>query len=183
MQDMDWKTLSSRVVYANRFMTVTEDEVVTAHGDRVTYGIVHKRPGVSVIPFDGEKYYLIRQYRLPVDYRGWEFPAGHVEDGDIEGSARMELEEEAGLCAGKLLKIGSYYEAPGHLDQEIHIYLATGLSPGVQNLEPAEKGLEIGQFTLEEIEDMMRKGEIKDGLTIGAYSFLMVSRNMRTDPL
>lgn len=164
-------------------MTVTEAEIITDLGDRVTYGIVHKRPGVSVIPFDGAKYYLIRQYRFPVDFTGWEFPAGHVEKEDAEGSARMELDEEAGLRAGRLVKLGSYYEAPGHLDQEIHVYLATGLTEGKQKLEPAEKGIKVAQFTLEEIEKMIGTGEIKDGLTISAYTFLKLSQKDGTNQL
>jgi hypothetical protein len=31
--------LSTKEVYRNRFMTVTEDELVTDHGDQVTFGL------------------------------------------------------------------------------------------------------------------------------------------------
>lgn len=171
---MTWQKLKSKTVYQNRYMTVLEDELLTDHGDTVTYGVVRKEAGVSIIPFDGHKYYLIRQYRYPVNYTGWEFPAGHLEHKNVETAARAELEEEAGLKAEKLEHLGSYYEAPGHLDQEVHIYLATGLSKGKQDLDPAEKGIIVAQFTLSEINDLIRAGEIKDGLTIAALQFLQL---------
>ena len=176
-QAMTWQKLSSKTVYMSRYIKVTEDELLTDYGDQVTFGVVHKEPGVSVIPFDGEYFYLVRQYRYPVDYSGWEFPAGHLEHDSLEEAAKEELEEEAGLVASKLEKIGSYYEAPGHLTQEIHVYLATGLTPGKQSLEPAEKGMVVKKFSLSEIEQMIKSGEIKDGLTIAAFTYFKLSHN------
>lgn len=169
---MVWKKLNSKTVYKNRYMSVTEEELITDHGDQITFGIVHKGDGVSIIPYDGEYYYLIKQYRYPVDYLGWEFPAGHMEHDSVEKAALAELHEEAGLIANKITEIGNYYEAPGHLDQKIHIYLATDLEKGEQSLEPAEKGIKVGKFKMEQIEEMIENGEIKDGLTLTALLYL-----------
>lgn len=167
---MTWKKLSSKQVYQNRFMTVTEDELVTSGGDKVTFGIVHKEPAVIIIPFDGKKFTLIKQYRYAVNFDSWEFPAGHMEHDSVIETASSELEEEAGIIASKLEEIGTFHVAPDHLTQTCHVFLATGLTFGKRHLETAEKGMKIGHFSHSEINKMIREGEIKDGLTISAMA-------------
>lgn len=174
---MTWQKLSSKIMYQNRFMTVTEDELMTDHGDKVTFGVVRKEPGASIIPWDGHHFTLVGQYRYTVDYFSWEFPAGHFEHADMESTARAELEEEAGLVAGKIEKIGEFHLAPGHHTQIIHFYLATDLRPGRQELETAEKGMQIKRVTHDELNKMIAKGEIKDSLTIAALKFFELYLN------
>lgn len=147
-------------------MTVTEDELITGHGDKVTFGIVHKEPAVLIIPWDGERITLIGQYRYPVDSFSWEFPAGHMEHDNIEAAALAELEEEAGLKAGKIIEIGHFNIAPGHNTQVCHTFLATDLTAGKQDLEPSEKGMQIKSVTLSELDDMIVNHVITDGLTL-----------------
>jgi ADP-ribose pyrophosphatase len=168
---MTWQKLSSKQVYQNRFMAVTEDELVTDAGDKVTFGVVHKIPGASIVPWDGEYFTLVGQYRYPVDFFSWEFPAGHFEHANMESTARAELEEEAGLLAGKIEKIGEFHLAPGHHTQVIHFFLATDLSPGKQKLETAEQGMQVKQVTPAQLNEMIRSGEAKDSLTIAALKF------------
>lgn len=152
-------------------MSVTEDQVVTDHGDQVTFGIVHKEPAVYIIPWDGERLTLVGQYRYPVKAFSWEFPAGHMEHDNLEAAARAELEEEAGLVADTIVKIGDFYLAPGYSNQIGHVYLATGLSEGTQKLETAERGMQIKNVTQEELSDLIRRGEVKDGPTITSLQF------------
>jgi len=169
---MTWQKISSKQVYKNRFMTVTEDQLITDYGDKVVFGIVHKEPAVLIIPWNDKHTTLVKQYRYPVNFYSWEWPAGHYEHASVEETARVELEEEAGIKAGKLEEIGIFHIAPGHLTQVCHVYLATDLSEGKQHLETAEKGMKTKQVTLDKIKDMIRAGEIKDGLTITALQLL-----------
>jgi len=168
---MIWQKLSSKIYYKNRYMTVTEDELITDHGDQVTFGVVHKIPGVCIIPWDGQNFTIVGQYRYPVDLFSWEFPAGHFEHKNMEGTARAELEEEAGLVADKIKKIGEFHLAPGHHTQIIHFFLATGLSAVKQNLEIAEKGMQIKKVTPKALNQMIINGDVKDSLTIAALKF------------
>jgi 8-oxo-dGTP pyrophosphatase MutT (NUDIX family) len=168
---MVWQQLSSKQVYANRYMSVTQDVLLTDHNDQVTYGIVHKQPGASIIPWNGQHFTLVGQYRYCVDFFSWEFPAGHLEHDNLEEAARTELEEEAGLLAGNIVKIGEFHIAPGHNTQVIHFYLATDLSQGKQHLETAEKGMQIKQVTHDELNQLIETGVVKDSLTIAALKF------------
>ena len=73
---MAWKTESSKEVYANKWMTITEDMVVNGE-KRMTYGVIHKKSFSLVIPWDGACFTLVRQYRYPIHEYILEFPAGH----------------------------------------------------------------------------------------------------------
>jgi ADP-ribose pyrophosphatase len=175
---MNWQKLKSRVVYQNRFMTITDEKLLTDYGKEVAFGVVHKEPGVSIIPWDGKYLTLVQQYRYPVDEFSWEFPAGHYEHDSIDDSARAELREEAGLEASQLEKIGEFYLAPGHHTQVIHFYLAIGLHSVPQELEVAEEGMTIKRFTPKEINTMIKNGEIKDSLTIAAMKFFELHQQL-----
>lgn len=169
---MTWKKIDSQLKYQNRFMQVTEDDVLTDHGDQVTFGVVHKEPAVMIIPWDGQKFTLIRQFRYPIDQFSWEFPAGHMEHANIIEAAKAELAEEAGWIAESLIEIGAFAIAPGHNTQICHTYLATGLTPTSQNLEPSEKGMQIKQVSLAEINQMILSHEIVDGLTLASLKLV-----------
>ena len=171
---MTWKKLNSIEKYKNRYMTVTEDEVITDQGDQITFGVVRKIPGASIIPWDGQYFTMVGQYRYPVDFFSWEFPAGHFEHTDMESTARAELEEEAGLLAGKIEKIGEFHLAPGHHTQVIHFFLATDLSEGKQNLETSEQGMQIKHVTHAQLNQMIMNGEVKDSLTIAGLKFFEI---------
>lgn len=170
---MNWKQLSSKTMYQNRFMTVTEDEVLTDHGDKVTYGIVHKEPFAIVIPWDGEQTVLVGQYRYAVNYYSWEFPMGHYENihGSVENAARAELKEETGLTAQNIQAIGSFYLGLGHHTQRAHVFVATSLTQGEQKLETAEKGMKVKKVSLLELTALIQDGTILDGPTISAFKF------------
>jgi len=59
---MSWKKISSEEKYRNRFMVITEDKIITDHGDQLTFGIVHKEPAVMVIPWENNQFTLVGQY-------------------------------------------------------------------------------------------------------------------------
>ena len=47
------KTIASRVVYQNRWMTVREDEIERLDGSRGIYSFVEKPTAAIIIPLDG----------------------------------------------------------------------------------------------------------------------------------
>lgn len=168
--------LSSRVVYRNRWMTVREDEVRFPGGHEGIYGVVEKADFALVIPWDGVRLHLVRQYRYPVAAANWEFPQGSAEDGSHapDELARRELREETGLSAGEMTALGFLYQANGYSSQGFHVFLATRLTPGDRRLEATEAGMESGAFTVGEFERLLLAGEVKDGPTVAAYGLLRV---------
>jgi ADP-ribose pyrophosphatase len=82
------------------------------------------------------------------------------------------LREETGLDAARVTYAGHLFEAYGYSNQGYHIFLATGLRRGKAEREQEEQDLVTQEFTLPEVERMIRDGEIKDGTTVAALGLL-----------
>jgi 8-oxo-dGTP pyrophosphatase MutT (NUDIX family) len=159
---------SSRVVYENRWMRLHEDR---GEPDRL-YAWVEKPPSALIVPVDGERVWLVEQYRHPIKRRCWEFPQGAWEGhpgADAEALARGELAEETGLRAARMEHLGRLYFAYGLTDQPVDVWRASGLEPGEQALEATEEGLIVREFALAEVDRMVRENELRDAASVAAW--------------
>ncbi len=110
---------------------------------------------------------MVKQNRYPMNQTLLEFPAGKLDKGeDPLTCAARELEEETGYRSNKLEKLGSIYTTPGYSSEELHIYAALELAEGRHNREEGEEGMEVLEYSLEEIEKMVTENKIVDGKTI-----------------
>jgi len=169
------RTLSSRVVYENPWVSVREDAIEREDGSEGIHAVVDKNSGALVVPWDGERVTLVGQVKYPVGRFCWEFPQGAI-DGDAsatpEQTARAELVEETGLRAGTLEHLGRLHYAPGILSQEFDLWLATELVAGQAEPEATEVGLETRAVTPAELDAMIAAGEITDAATLAALHLL-----------
>ena len=169
------QTMSSRVVYENRWMRVREDDILHTSGRPGLYGVVEKSDFVVIAPVDRGLVRLVQQYRYPVKGRFWEFPQGLREtqpNADPIDVARAELAEETGLVAETLQCAGHLFECYGYSTQGYRVFLATGLQPGRPNREETEADMISQAFALADFEAMLRDGIIKDGTTVAAFGLL-----------
>jgi len=176
MSDTPIKTISSRIVYQNRWARVREDVIERADGERGIYGVLDKDPACVVIPMEstpeGVFLTLVHQYRYCVEGSFYEFPQGGWEsaDTDVEELARGELSEETGLTSGKLRLIGKNWIAYGAMRQMHHVWLAEELSQGTASLEPEEHGLTVHRVHVDEFERMILDRRIMDNCTLAAWA-------------
>jgi ADP-ribose pyrophosphatase len=173
--DMTIRTISSRAVYSNRWMTVREHQIERADGSAGIYGVVEKPDFVLIVPVENDELYLVEQYRLPVAARFLEFPQGSWEmdpTADPLQVARGELREETGLWAGKMGYLGHLFVAYGMSNQGFHIFQATELTQGERKLENEEQDLVVRRLATREFERMIRAGQIKDAASIAAWALL-----------
>ncbi|MBA2517041.1 MAG: NUDIX hydrolase [Solirubrobacterales bacterium] len=169
------RTLSSREVYRSPWMRLREDEIVLPDGSPGRYGVVEKPDFALIIPFDGERFHLVEQFRYPVGERCIEFPQGAWEGTatpDAADLARGELEEETGLLAAGLRHLGRLFHAYGFCSQSFDVFFATELTPGQQRLEPTEQGLRTLSVDRGELERMVLDGTLRDGPSVAAYGLL-----------
>ena len=174
--------LSSRTVYENRWMRVREDEILRPDGSTGVYGVVDKPDFALVIPLENGGVHLVEQYRYPVAARSWEFPQGTYAGGaggDAAALARLELAEETGLRAERLEPLGTLYQGPGHSSQRMHIFVATGLTPGPPRREPEEQDMRQRWVTRAELEAMIERGDMRDSSSVAAWALVLLRERGR----
>lgn len=140
---------------------------------------VIEHPGaVAIIPLvDDDHVCLIRNYRLAIQKWLLEIPAGTLEPGeDPADTARRELAEETGYTAQTIAPLCQLVFSPGILHERMHIYVATGLSPGPTSLEFGEQ-IAMQVMPLAEILAMIERGEVEDAKTVAAL--LLFERKRR----
>jgi 8-oxo-dGDP phosphatase len=159
------RQLSSRRVYESPYLRLREDAIEQPDGTRGIYGVVEKPDFALVVPWDGERLHLVGQYRYPVSSFEWEFPQGGVEGFSPERPAEIaarELEEEAGLRAGRLQHLGRLWHAYGFSQQGFDAFLASDLTAGEMHREPSEQTMESRTVEVDELEAMILSGELRD---------------------
>src|ERR1035437_9486650 len=169
-------TLSSREVYRNHWMRVREDEILRSNGEKGIYGVVDKDESAIILPIDGDRVWLVEQFRYTIQERALELPQGgwEMEIENPEELARGELKEETGLEAAEMTCLGELWIAYGYARQKQHVYLATGLTETAKTPDAEEHDLVVRSVTVEEFEEMMRNGVIRDGRTLAAWGLYLL---------
>ena len=129
--------------------------------------IVHPGNAVAILPVNGDRCKLLRQYRYAVGQYIYEAPAGTMEEGeDPMETAHRELIEETGFRAATIVPKGFIYTTPGFTDERIFLYLARDLSPSDEYGKDEDEVIEVVDVALQEIPGMIRDGTICDAKTI-----------------
>ena len=173
MDAPDIRQTASRTVFTSPWVRLTEDEIVRPDGSTGTYAVLHAPDFVVVVPFDGTHFHLVQQYRYPVSRRLWEFPQGSVPGAaSPERAAAAELAEEAGLVAGRLVRLGFLHESPGRSTNGFHAFLATDLTATAPRREPEEQDMVAGAFTPAEVWGLVESGDMTDAASLAALALL-----------
>jgi ADP-ribose pyrophosphatase len=165
--------LDSRPIHRGRIVDLAIDTVRFPDGSTGELEIIRHSGAAAVLPVLGDPagpdpmILLIRQYRYATGGFMLEVPAGRpdVSGEDWESVARRELQEEAGVIAGKLVRLTTIYTTPGFTDERIHLFMATELTTGRQSLDHDEF-LEPVTLPLSQALERIRTGEITDAKTI-----------------
>ena len=129
--------------------------------------IVHPGNAVAILPVNGDRCKLLRQYRYAVGQYIYEAPAGTMEEGeDPMETAHRELIEETGFRAATIVPKGFIYTTPGFTDERIFLYLARDLSPSDEYGKDEDEVIEVVDVALQDIPGMIRDGTICDAKTI-----------------
>jgi 8-oxo-dGTP pyrophosphatase MutT (NUDIX family) len=172
-------TLASREVYRNHWMRLREDEILRSNGHKGIYGVVEKDDAAIILPIDQGRVWLVEQFRYTIQERALELPQGgwEMEVENPEELARGELKEELGLEAAEMTCLGSLWIAYGYARQRQHVFLATGLTHAGNDPDAEEHDLAPRCVPVEEFEQMMLSGVIRDGCTLAAWGLYQLWRS------
>jgi 8-oxo-dGTP pyrophosphatase MutT (NUDIX family) len=152
-------------------MRLREDEILRSNGEPGIYGVIEKEDAAIILPIDQGRVWLVEQFRYTIEERALELPQGgwEMEVDDPEELARGELREELGLDAAEMTYLGWLWIAYGFTRQKQHIFLASGLTTAEKDPDPEEHDLLVRSVTVDQFEQMMREGTIRDSCTLAAW--------------
>jgi 8-oxo-dGTP pyrophosphatase MutT (NUDIX family) len=157
-------------------MRVREDEILRSNGKRGIYGVVEKDEAAIILPIDGDRIWLVEQFRYTIQQRAVELPQGgwEIALADPEELARGELKEETGLEAEKMTCLGAHWIAYGFTRQKQHVFLATGLTQSDKEPDEEEHDIVVRCIPVCEFEQMMQDGRVRDGCTLAAWALYLM---------
>jgi ADP-ribose pyrophosphatase len=154
-------------IFTGRVVDFSLRQAKLADGTTISREIVGTKGAIVIVPLTQKnEVRLVRQFRAAADEWVIELPAGTLElNEDPDLAAPRELLEETGDRAATWHKLGGFYSAPGILDEYLHLYLATDLTPGPNNLE-FDEHIEVITVPWAEAVAMIQRHEIEDAKTI-----------------
>lgn len=169
---MNYKILNSEIIFRGKVFNTKVDQIEYNSGNKAVREVAEHPGGAVVVPVtDDGKIVMVTQHRFPMNKVLLELPAGKLsKNEDPKICAVRELEEETGYKSDNVIELGSIYTTPGYSTEKLWIYLAKDLKAGNHNREEGEFGMEVFEFSFDEVEEKIYNGEIVDGKTIcGIY--------------
>lgn len=167
------KKLSEEIIHKNPWWTYKHDTFEKANGEVGDYYYGETDGMVMVVPVlpDG-KLVLGLQYRYLDDKGSVEFPGGGIKDGmSALETAKAELMEEVGCEADEYIKVGVFQGSNGLFKDLTHVFLAHITEQKEPQPDDTED-IEILYRRPDEVDEMIRKNEIWDGQTLGAWALV-----------
>ncbi len=150
-----FEAVERETLFEGKIFSVERGRFRHDDGGEVTREKVHHDGAVGIVAYDDEHIHLVRQPREAIDRSDvLEIPAGRL---DVEGeeplaTAQRELAEEIGLAADSWQHATTYFSSSGFTDEEVHVFLATGLRRVDQPETEEEERIELVRWPLAELD-------------------------------
>jgi ADP-ribose pyrophosphatase len=127
-----------------------------------TWEFVGRVGGISaavIVAIDAGHVILVEQYRVPLQKRCLELPAGLVGDESagesVEASAARELEEETGYRPERIETIGTFQSSPGMVSESFTLVRAIGLTKAGEGGGNSDEKITVHRVPLDQIAEFV----------------------------
>ncbi|MGH2925919.1 MAG: NUDIX domain-containing protein [Solirubrobacterales bacterium] len=170
------KRIRSETVFEGEIATVRVEEFRHPDGSIARREVIGHPGAVAMVAHDERNIFLVRQPREAVGADALlELPAGKL---DVAGEAplecaRRELAEEVGKSAKEWRELKRFWVSPGFAEEEITIFLATGLADASAESDEEER-IEVVPWPLADLDGAI--AECRDAKSLIG---LLMFRRMR----
>jgi len=168
-----YKKNSEEIIHENPWWVYKHDNYKCEEKD-YDYYYGETLGNVIVVPvLDDGRIALIRQYRYLQDRSGIEFPMGGILVDETPSQAAIrKLREEAGLESTNFSKVGEFEPMQGLMKDRSNVFLANEISSQVENSQGAMEDIELVLRRPDEINEMIKRGEIWSGQTLATWTLV-----------
>jgi ADP-ribose pyrophosphatase len=175
-----YKTLSKKIMYKSEFLTVREDQILNGNKKGI-YSVIFRngKGGISVIAKDKKgDFYLVKQWRYPINKEAIEFVAGKIDKNETPlQAAKRELFEELGLISKSWISLGQYNQAIGFCNIKMYIYLAENIEIKDKNFQTNEEYTEMIKLSEKDLHKYIKSEKIEDDLSLATYTKYLIYKN------
>jgi len=171
IMDKKERKIKSETVYEGKILNLRRDEVLCPNGETSIREIISHHGGVAILIKINDKFIIERQFRYAFDKEIYELPAGKIEAGEdpLEG-AKRECLEETGYRPLNMIHLGDMYPTCGYSSEIDHIYYCDQFVKEERHLD-SDEVIDLLFLSLEEIEELIKNGQIFDAKILCALSF------------
>jgi len=154
-----FERINTQTIFDGKFFGVERGTFRHEDGEIAERELVTHPGAVGVVVLDGDQLWLVRQPREAVGVPDLlEIVAGKLDEvgEDPLDTAKRELAEEIGKQAEHWESLGSFYTSPGFTNEEIHLFLATGISDVGERPEVEEnERIDVELVPVSAIDDLL----------------------------
>ena len=168
-----WKKISEKLLLEHPRISIYEDEVELPNGKRTQYlRFTNRGDAAQVIVVDGSGKILVqKEYSYPPNEWLYQFPGGKIDNNESPADgAKRELAEESQYSAD-LTEIGWFYVDNRRSDSKFHVFMATNIKTISTHSSDDEEEFEHYWLTEEEIDHLIKDGDIKNYSFLAAWAF------------
>ncbi len=170
---MRWQVHGERAIYESGWLRLVLTDVEIPGGERFEHHVVRvPNHAAGTIVHDTDRgVLLLWRHRFITDTWGWEIPAGGLDPGETpERAARRETIEETGWEPSALEPLIAYHPINGMSDQTFHTFIARRARRVGEPVDAGEAE-RIEWVSLPELRELVRAGEMRDGMSVTAVSY------------
>jgi 8-oxo-dGTP pyrophosphatase MutT (NUDIX family) len=173
---MRWTTHGERTVYESPWVTLRLVEVEVPGQPIYEHHVIDAPDASGVVVHDpGRGVLMMWRHRFINDAWGWEVPAGMIDPGESpEQAAVREVAEEVGWQVDEVTPFLSYFPTNGMTSQRFHLFVASGGTP-LEGWAGSDEAERVEWVPVERITELIRTGEIGDGLSLVALSVALAT--------
>jgi 8-oxo-dGTP pyrophosphatase MutT (NUDIX family) len=158
-----FERIGTESLFEGKFIDVRRDTFRHEDGEEVKRELVSHPGAVGIVVLDdADQLWFVRQPREAIGIPDLlEIPAGKL---DVEGekpleAGKRELAEEIGKQATHWESLGSFFTSPGFADEEIHLFLATGISDVARPEVEEDERIDVEVRPLAELDEILASNQ------------------------
>ncbi len=166
----EFKQIEERIIFSNQFITLRNDLVRFPNGKIGEYAVVESNNFSGTLCLtNNKKIILVKQYRYPWQKSSWEMSSGFIDSGETPKEAAIrEVMEETGYRVININPLINCYPIGNNNSVGFLFIAKVECSESPFDTDEIEQ---VKEFTIEEVDDLVKKGEIIQGTTMLAYYY------------